>query len=192
MPAARFRLHHAPGSRSERALWLLEEAGAALEYGGTNGQTPLTCATIGGHAALAEELLRRGADVEALSTTYLPLEDRNESGWSPLHYAADRRHALLVQLLLEAGATVDAETQEGTTPLMLAAHRGDEDSVRLLLCAGADPLHENASYNTALSLSRIHGKPNVTRLLERRAEDQPFKRVLQWSWHQLPPVHRRN
>ncbi len=31
MPAARFVLHHAPRSRSDRILWLLEEAGAAYE-----------------------------------------------------------------------------------------------------------------------------------------------------------------
>ncbi|NOG70347.1 glutathione S-transferase family protein [Roseicella sp. DB1501] len=31
MAAARFRLHHAPRSRSGRALWMLEEAGAAYD-----------------------------------------------------------------------------------------------------------------------------------------------------------------
>lgn len=149
--------------------------------------SPLTCATLGGHAALAEELLRRGADVEARSSTFLPFENRDDFGWHPLHYAAERRHALLVQLLLDAGAQVDAETTEGTTPLMLAARRGDEDCLRLLLLAGAEPLRENARRQSALSLSRLHARPHLTRLLERRAGDQPLAKVLQLSWH-----HPRN
>lgn len=152
--------------RTELSVWLLDEVGVALEYGGKDGKTPLACATISGHAALAEELLRRGAQVEAHSSTFLPLEEREDSGWHPLHYAADRRHPLLVQLLLDAGAEVDARTTEGTTPLMLAAARGDEDNVRLLLKAGAHPLHENARRATALSLARMSGRKSLVPLLE--------------------------
>ncbi|MCY1083216.1 ankyrin repeat domain-containing protein [Archangium lansingense] len=184
-------LRHAVGAgRLELVVWLLDEAGAALEYGGTDGKTPLTCAALGGHAALAEELLRRGADVEARSSTFLPFENRDDFGWHPLHYAADRRYALLVQLLLDAGAKADAETSEGTTPLMMAARRGDEDCIRLLLLAGAEPLRENARRQSALSLSRSYARPHITRLLERRAEDQPLAKVLQLSWHH--PGNKRN
>lgn len=169
-------LRHAAGEgRIELVVWLLDEVGVALEYGGTDGKTPLILAALGGHAALAEELLRRGADAEARGSSFLPFENRDDFGWHPLHYAADRRHALLVQLLLVAGAPVDAQTAEGTTPLMLAARRGDEDIVHLLLLAGADPVR-------ALSLSRAHGRPSITRLLERRAADEPPARVLQWPW----------
>lgn len=176
-------LRYAAGTgRLELAEWLLDEADATLEFGGTDGRTPLTCAIVGGHTALAAELLRRGADVEALSSGTFPCESRGDSGWHPLHHAAERRHALLVQLLLDAGARVDEPTTGGTTPLMLAAHYGDEDSVRILLRAGADPLRENARRSTALSLSRGHGRPHITRLLERRAEERPLTRVLQWPW----------
>ncbi len=172
-------LRHAVGAgRTELTYYLLDEAGAALEYGGTDGKTPLTCATLSGHGALAGELLRRGANVEARSSTFLPLENREESGWHPLHYAADRRHPLLVQLLLDAGARPDAETPEGTTPLMLAVRRGDEDVVRLLLRAGADPLRQNARHASALSLARMHGKRGLTRLLETRIHDWPLAPVL--------------
>ncbi|HEX8435202.1 ankyrin repeat domain-containing protein [Archangium sp.] len=173
--------HAVSAGRVELALYLVDEAGAALEYGGTDGKTPLTCATLSGHGALAEELLRRGANVEARSSTFLAGENREDSGWHPLHYAADRRHPLLVQLLLDAGAQPDAETTEGTTPLMLAVHRGDEDIVRLLLRAGADPLRQNARHVTALSLSRLHGKPDIIRLLETRINDWPLAPVLPFS-----------
>ncbi|WP_257462005.1 ankyrin repeat domain-containing protein [Archangium lipolyticum] len=167
-------LRHAAGTgHIEVACFLLDEAGAALEYGGTDGKTPLTCAVLGGHAALAEELLRRGANLEARSSTVLPLEDRNDSGWHPLHYAADRRHPLLVQLLLTAGAQVDPQTTEGTTPLMLAARRGDEDCLHLLLRAGADPLRQNAHASSALSLARKHGKPGLLQLFGPVGEDRP-------------------
>jgi ankyrin repeat protein len=180
-------LRHAVGTGQLAVMvWLLDEADAALEYGGTDGKTPLTCAILGGHAPLAGELLRRGADLEARSSTFLPFENRDDFGWHPLHYAADRRYALLVQLLLNAGARVDAETTEGTTPLMLAAYRGDEDCIRLLLLAGAEPLRENARHQSALSLSRLHARPRLTRLLERSAETRPLARVLQRSWRQPP------
>lgn len=174
--------HAAAEGRIELAVWLLDETGAALEYGGTDGKTPLIRATLGGHAALAEELLRRGADAEARGSSFLPFENRDDFGWHPLHYAADRRHALLVQLLLDAGALVDAVSAEGTTPLMLAARRGDEDIVRLLLLAGADPRRENSHRASALSLSRAQGRPAITRLLERGSEDAPLARTLQWPW----------
>ncbi|ATB29679.1 hypothetical protein MEBOL_003134 [Melittangium boletus DSM 14713] len=171
-------LRHAVGAGQRLvSSWLLDEAGAELEYGGEEGKTPLICAVLGGHSALADELLRRGASVEAQSTPFLPFENRRDSGWRPLHYAADRRHALLVQQLLDARARVDAASGEGTTPLMLAALRGDEDSVRVLLLAGADPLRQDSRGATALSLSRMHGKPHVTSLLERRAEELPPTRV---------------
>ncbi len=167
----------------EVLVWLLDEAGAALEYRGTDGKTPLTRAVLGGRAALVGELLRRGAHLEARSSTFLPMDNRIDTGWHPLHYAVDRRHPLLVQLLLHAGARVDAQTHEGTTPLMLAAQRGDEDSVRLLVRAGADPLLRDARQATALTLSRAYGKPSVTRLLEARVNDWPLVPVLPPAQH---------
>jgi ankyrin repeat protein len=177
-------LRHAVGTgRMELVGYLLDEAGAALEYGGTDGKTPLTCAVLGGHAALAEELLRRGANLEARSSTFLPFEDRDDFGWHPLHYAADRRHALLVQLLLTAGARVDPETTEGTTPLMLAARRGDEDCIQLLLRAGADPLRQNARASSALSLARMHGKPGILQLFGSVGEDRPLTPEMPFPRH---------
>ncbi len=170
-------LRHAVGAGQRVvATWLLDEGGAALEYGGEEGKTPLTCAVLGGHSALADELLRRGASVRALSTTFLPFENRRDVAWTPLHYAADRRHALLVQQLVDAGAPVDAASGEGTTPLMLAALRGDEDSVRVLLLAHAQPLRQDVRGATALSLSRLHGKPHITQLLEHPMEEAPVAR----------------
>ena len=164
-------LRHAVGA-GQRVVseWLLDEAGAPLESAGRDGKTPLTCAVLGGHSALLDGLLRRGASVEAESLTFLPFDNRHDTRWRPLHYAADRRHPLLVQQLLDAGATVEARTGEGTTPLMLAALRGDEDSVRVLLLAGAEPLREDTRGASAITLSRLHGKPQITRLLENPAD----------------------
>jgi ankyrin repeat protein len=175
-------LRYAVGAgRRELVEYLLDEAGVSLEYGGADGKTPLTCATLAGHGALAEELLRRGANVEARSSTFTALDGHEDSGWHPLHYAADRRHPLLVQLLLDAGARPDAETSEGTTPLMLAVRRGDEDVVRLLLRAGADPLRQNARHASALSLARMQGRQFLTQLLETRIHDWPLAPVLPFS-----------
>lgn len=172
-------LRYASGAGHTHVVrWLLEEAGAPLEYGGADGKTALTCAVSAGHAALAEELLRRGADKEALSSTSLPFEDRDDYGWHPLHYAAHWGHLRLVELLLAAGAEVDSTTAEGTTPLMVAARRGHEDIARVLLAAGADARRRNTHGQMARALSRL---PHLTALLEPPGDERPLATVLPFT-----------
>jgi uncharacterized protein len=72
-------------------------------------------------------LLEYGADVYR----------RDESGRTPLHYAAGVG-ALAVEMLLSVGATLNAQAHDGRTPLHVAVDRGSVSAVDALLRAGAD------------------------------------------------------
>lgn len=61
-----------------------------------------------GAAELVDDVLRRGAELEA----------RDASGYSALMYAINGGHEAIVRALLDAGADVDARDREGSTPLM--------------------------------------------------------------------------
>ena len=72
--------------------------------------------------------------------------DVNQTGWTPLHYAASGttpQQTALIALLLEHHAYIDAESPNGSTPLMLAAQYGTRESVQLLLNEGADTTLKN-------------------------------------------------
>lgn len=95
-----------------------------------DGATLLTLAARRGRLDVANELLRRGADVER----------RGLSGLTPLGAAAMGGHHLIVQDLLRAGAQPERWSASGHTPLQLAAREGHVLAVRVLLNAKADPM----------------------------------------------------
>ena len=68
-------------------------------------------------------LLRRGASVHA----------RDNTGDTPLHYAADSGRTAKAELLIEAGAALDATNSHGHTPLYRAAFYSHIDMSALLL-----------------------------------------------------------
>jgi Ankyrin repeats (3 copies)/Ankyrin repeats (many copies)/Ankyrin repeat len=95
-----------------------------------DGATLLTLAARQGRLDVANELLRRGADVER----------RGLWGLTPLGAAAMGGHALIVQALLRAGAQPERWSANGHTPLQLASRGGHVMAVRALLAAKADPM----------------------------------------------------
>lgn len=108
-----------------------------------HGETALMLAAIKGHLDIAKALLARDADV-------------NQTGWTPLHYAASGTLAQqtdVVALLLEHHAYIDAGSPNGTTPLMMAAQYGTDASVQLLLSEGADPTLKNQLGLTAVDFA---------------------------------------
>ncbi|XP_049794708.1 ankyrin repeat domain-containing protein 6-like [Schistocerca nitens] len=105
-----------------------------------------------------QTLLAAGADVGAT--------DEDESGWTTLHWAANKGHENATRCLLEGGAEVDARTsgwQE--TPLYRAAYNGHEAVARLLLEAGAEADARNKTKSTPLLVAAEKGHVAVVRLL---------------------------
>jgi ankyrin repeat protein len=77
---------------------------------------------------MVELLLSFGAD---------PMKP-NESGWTPLHQAAEEGLDEIVEILLRRGAEINAQDQNGETPLVRACYLGHERVVELLLAAKAN------------------------------------------------------
>lgn len=117
------------------------------------GESALMMAALKGNLVGAELLLARGAKV-------------NQSGWSPLHYAAAGPDPKMVQWLIDRGADVDATSPNGTTPLMMAAQYGSEASVDLLLSHGADLKRRNERNLDAIDFARLSGRDWLVKKLE--------------------------
>jgi ankyrin repeat protein len=67
----------------------------------TDGYTPLDWAVVRGHTAVADDLIQRGANVNAA----------DGAGWTPLHLAARSGHLELVKLLVKKGADIRVKTE---------------------------------------------------------------------------------
>jgi ankyrin repeat protein len=117
------------------------------------GETPLMMAAFNHELRLAEQLIARGADV-------------NQTGWTPLHYAATAGDSEMIRLLLEEHAYIDAESPNGTTPLMMAAYYGGPMVTKLLLEEGADPTLKNEKGLTAYDFAHNGPHPDAKAYIE--------------------------
>ena len=128
------------------------------------GESPLMMAALKGQLALAETLIKKGADV-------------NKTGWTPLHYAATSAHLPVIRLLLENYAYIDAESPNGSTPLMMASMYGNPEAVKLLIDEGADPMLKNQQGLTAQQFAQRGNRPDSAELLLKavRSKNSPGK-----------------
>ncbi|MGB3289804.1 MAG: ankyrin repeat domain-containing protein, partial [Burkholderiaceae bacterium] len=107
-----------------------------------NQETPLMYLAVVGETKRAQDLIRRGAQV-------------NRLGWTPLQYAASKGHLDMVKMLVANKATVNAPGPDGTTALMMAAYGGSEPVVRFLLDSGADATMRNLQKQDAADWARL-------------------------------------
>src|SRR5204863_6442011 len=92
--------------------------------------TPLNIGGKAGSASVVRELLKAGADVNAMTT----------NGAAPLHFAAQSGDPDAVGAMLDKGANANArETEWGQTPLLFAAEYDRPAAIKVLLKRGADP-----------------------------------------------------
>lgn len=71
-------------------------------------------------------------------------QHRDNSGWTPLHYAAFEGHVDVCEALLEAGAKIDETDNDGKGALMLAAQEGHATLVERLLEQHSAPIDQHA------------------------------------------------
>jgi uncharacterized protein len=105
-----------------------------------DGFTALHLAVFGKQEEAAQELIDRGADVDALASGSI-------ARVRPLGTAAFVRSVPLAKLLLDAGADVNGEGEGGFTALDSAKQSGDDELVRLLLERGAAPRRPRSGFD---------------------------------------------
>jgi ankyrin repeat protein len=125
-------MHLAVGMNYEKIVKQLLAAGCDVEIAnecshiGHVGDTPLHEAAFWGRYAIAQELIRKRANVNATTS---------RGQWTPLHDALYMNNLKIARLLLESGAKWDAKTDKGETPLDIAhlSREGDIATVGALL-----------------------------------------------------------
>eukprot|EP00048_Salpingoeca_helianthica_P015892 m.229222 g.229222 ORF g.229222 m.229222 type:complete len:380 (-) comp17699_c0_seq1:406-1545(-) len=135
-------------SEAERLEPLALHAGFTIDAHDEDGYTALHRAAYGGHEAMLDWLLSRGASMGA----------RTRDGWEPLHSAAFWNQPQAVQRLLTNGADANARTGSGQTALHLAASKAStgDAAVILLLHAATDATQRNDMGETAADLAARH------------------------------------
>ena len=125
----------------------LLDLGFAVDTIDAQGCSALLRASGGGHRAVVDLLLARGAD-PALAA---------HSGATPLSAAVSMRELDIVDRLLEAGAGHQQRLPGEVTVLMLAAALGLPDLCGRLIKAGADIHATDAQGLTALHCAALYG-----------------------------------
>ena len=113
----------------------------------SQGCSALLRAAGGGHRALVEVLLARGANPALAANT----------GATPLSAAVSMRQTEIVERLLDAGAGLEQRLPGEVTVLMLAAALGLPELVSRLLQAGADLHATDAQGLTPLHCATLYG-----------------------------------
>ncbi|TDK27153.1 hypothetical protein E2F46_02765 [Luteimonas aestuarii] len=129
------------------AVRRLLDLGFAVDAVDSQGCTALLRACGGGHRAVVELLLARGADPQHVAHT----------GATPLSAAVSMRHGDLVDRLLKAGATLEQRLPNDVTVLMLAAALGLPDLCARLLTAGANVHATDSQGLTPLHCAALYG-----------------------------------
>lgn len=123
-----------------KALLALPEGKPLLDVRDAQGRTALLLATVLDHPAIAEILIKAGANVNA--------QDHQQD--SAYLLAGARGMLPILRLALAHGADLRSTNRFGGTALTPAAERGHVEAVRLLIAAGVDVNQVNRLGWTAL------------------------------------------
>ena len=160
---------------NEKAVSLLLERGANIDFQETNGYTALMQASIMGQALTTEALLNAGANPNLTAS-------KNHQGVTALYLACRASYENIVKLLLNGKADPNIPLSDSkVTPLMIACHFAtmlkDYEIVKLLLQAGAyvnAQAIENFGQITALYIAAYNNDTQLASLLLNANADVNF------------------
>ncbi len=167
------------GSDPATIRLLADSAGDVNRPSPVRGVTSLMTAASRRNIDLVKLLLRKGADVNAVSAGGNTQRVKNGivalGAFTPLMRAVTYGPVELVKVLLEAGAKVNVTDVRGMTPLMLAvtSDRLDPAIVKMLLEHDADPAVKSVAGETALDWAQKFGRNDVIEALGGRSAQAP-------------------
>lgn len=130
---------------------------------------PQTGATASSQATAAVPLEDEAAELHRLQRMVQDSPDlfdlRDDAGFAPLHYAAEKGQLTVARFLLDHGVAVDRRSKGNETPLHRAALKGQKAMVQFLLGRGADVQAKDAQGQTALHLAAYRGFVAVAQAL---------------------------
>lgn len=108
---------------------------------------------------------------------------KDDTGATPLHFAALEGHKEVAALLLASKADVNGKTKGDRTPLHQAAHNGHRDVAELLLANKADSNAKDVDGWTPLHFAAEEGSTDVAALLLASKAEVDTKN--KWGWTPL-------
>ena len=110
--------------------------------------------------------------IERLINLEYDVNQPDNDGVSPIHYAVTGGSERTVQMLIEAGADAENVVGLGFTPLMSAAEHNHSEIAKLLIEKGVDISFAGENGWTALHRASIHGNTKVADLLLEAGADE--------------------
>jgi ankyrin repeat protein len=144
----------------ERVRELVKENAELVNAFAADGFFPLGLAAFFGYRAIAEFLLKNGAEVNTAA--------RNAQRVTALHGAVARRDVEIVKMLLERGADANAKQERGFVPLHDAAANGNLALVQLLVRHGARVDAKSDDGKTPVDMAVDRGHKEVAEWLTGR------------------------
>ena len=132
-----------------------KEADVDPEIENYNGETLLHAAAKGGIKVLAEQLIKKGSDLNA----------KNNKDKTPLFLAAEWNHKDTAEILLAEGADVNAKDQMGRTPIYSAIYDHHIEMTKILIAKGADLNAKDKSEIIPILTALIMGYQDIVELL---------------------------
>lgn len=134
---------------------------ADVDHRNFKDESLLLLGALGGSVSVAEDLLKKGADVNATGGFY----------GNALQAASSLGDEPVVRLLLDKRAGVNTVGGLYGRALRVASYAGKKSVVPLLLDKGADVNAPGGRYGSALSASLFSGKDSVVQLLLEEGAD---------------------
>ena len=163
--------------RVPACAYLIEHGAEVNAFGGSVPATPLQWAARKGLAEVIDLLIQHGADPRLVdpqdfsclhSVTHssdhwallyilcqpdIVVDERDNMGLTPLHWAAQQGDKVSVEVLLKFGANTNLADRDGLTALHWAASGGNRSCISQLLEARADVRAMNRDHRTAQEMS---------------------------------------